>query len=45
MNDQQSVLEFVMEAGEVLLKNGAEVSRTQQTIDPASLRLWTLSAP
>ena len=33
MNDQQSVLEFVMEAAEVLLKNGAEVSRTQQTME------------
>lgn len=33
MNDQQRVLEFVMAAGEVLLKNGAEVSRTQQTME------------
>ncbi len=33
MNDQQRVLDFVMEAGEVLLKNGAEVSRTQQTME------------
>ena len=33
MNDQQRVLEFVMAAGEVLLRNGAEVSRTQQTME------------
>lgn len=33
MNHQQRVLEFVMAAGEVLLKNGAEVSRTQQTME------------
>lgn len=33
MNDQQRVLDFVTQAGEVLLKNGAEVSRTQQTME------------
>ena len=33
MNDQQKVLEFVTAAGELLLKNGAEVSRTQQTME------------
>lgn len=33
MNEQQRVLEFVMAVGELLLKNGAEVSRTQQTME------------
>ena len=33
MNDQQRVLDFVIAAGELLLKNGAEVSRTQQTME------------
>lgn len=33
MNDRQNVLEFVTEAGQLLLKNGAEVSRTQQTME------------
>ena len=33
MNDSQRVLELVTEAGELMLKNGAEVSRTQQTME------------
>lgn len=33
MEYQQRVLDFVMAAGELLLKNGAEVSRTQQTME------------
>lgn len=33
MNEQQRVLDFVTEAGELMLKNGAEVSRTQQTME------------
>ena len=33
MNEPQRVLELVTEAGELLLKNGAEVSRTQQTME------------
>lgn len=32
-NDQQKVLDLVTAAGELLLKNGAEVSRTQQTME------------
>lgn len=33
MNEQQRVLDFVTEVGEMMLKNGAEVSRTQQTME------------
>lgn len=33
MNDPQRVLDFVTAAGELMLKNGAEVSRTQQTME------------
>ena len=32
-NDRRKVLEFVTAAGEVMLQNGAEVSRTQQTME------------
>lgn len=33
MNDRKKVLDFVTAAGETMLKNGAEVSRTQQTME------------
>lgn len=33
MDDQQRVLDFVTEVGELMLQNGAEVSRTQQTME------------
>ena len=33
MDNQQRVLHFVTAAGEEMLKNGAEVSRTQQTME------------
>ena len=33
MNDPKKVLDFVTAAGELMLKNGAEVSRTQQTME------------
>lgn len=33
MNQQQRVLDLVTDAGELMLKNGAEVSRTQQTME------------
>lgn len=33
MNDRRKVLDFVTAAGETMLKNGAEVSRTQQTME------------
>ncbi|EJX05626.1 protein containing DUF1212, partial [gut metagenome] len=33
MDEQQRVLDFVTEAGELMLKNGAEVNRTQQTME------------
>ena len=33
MNDRKKVLDFVTAAGETMLQNGAEVSRTQQTME------------
>lgn len=33
MDEQQRALDLVTAAGELMLKNGAEVSRTQQTME------------
>ena len=42
MARQQEILEFTLEAGRVLLANGGEIFRVQETMQPVSYTHLTL---